>query len=126
MRTGLRSAMSSRGRYRLFATVIALLGVGLSLAGFVAARSPDAARIAGTSHGAVALAIGLWFTALAVLVVRYYGRRSAELAGAYNDLHRATLQRERSEAALRESERFIRATLDAMDAMIAVLDADGV
>jgi PAS domain S-box-containing protein len=84
------------------------------------------AQVAGTSRGVPALAVLLAFTALAIIVVVHYGRHSVQLTLAYHDLHRATLQRERSEAALRESERFVRATLDAMDAMIAVLDADGV
>ena len=118
--------MTDRLRYGLFATILGVTGLALSVLGFLAARSPAVARLVGASDGIASLVTGLSFTAIACGVVLHYGRRSAQLTTAYQDLHRATLQRERSEAALRESERFTRATLDAMDAQIAVLDADGV
>jgi PAS domain S-box-containing protein len=113
-------------RFRVIATALATLGGTLAAIAFYAARDPLVARVAGTSRGVPALVVLLAFTAIAIIVVVHYGRRSAQLGVAYHELHRATLQRERSEAALRESERFVRATLDSMDAMIAVLDADGV
>jgi PAS domain S-box-containing protein len=118
--------VTDRLRYGFFAAILGVTGVALSVLGFLAARSPEAARLAASSDGFASLVTGLSFTAIACAVVLHYGRRSAQLTTAYQDLHRATLQRERSEAALRESERFTRATLDAMDAQIAVLDVDGV
>jgi hypothetical protein len=117
--------VTDRLRYGLFATILGVTGIALSVLGFLAARSPAAAKLVATSEGIASLVTGLSFTAITCAVVLYYGRRSRQLSTAYQDLHRATLQRERSEAALRESERFTRATLDAMDAQIAALDADG-
>jgi PAS domain S-box-containing protein len=121
-----RSEVSRALRFRVMATGLGALGGALAAIAFFAARDPFVARVAGASNGVPALVVLLAFTAIAIIVVVHYGRRTADLTVAYHDLHRATLQRERSEAALRESERFVRATLDAMEAMIAVLDADGV
>jgi PAS domain S-box-containing protein len=118
--------VNARPRYRIVAAAVAALGGALSALAFFAARDPDVARFTGASNGGPALVVLLAFTAAVVIAVVHYGGRSTRLTTAYHDLHRATLQRERSEAALRESERFTRATLDAMDAMLAVLDADGV
>jgi PAS domain S-box-containing protein len=117
---------TERLRHGFFATLLGVTGVVLSVLGFLAVRNPVAARLVASSDGVASLLTGLAFTAIACALVLHYGRRSAQLSAAYRDLHRATLQRERSEAALRESERFTRATLDAIDAQIAVLDADGV
>jgi PAS domain-containing protein len=117
---------TERLRHGFFATILGVTGVVLSVLGFLAVRNPAAARLVASSDGVASLLTGLAFTAIACALVLHYGRRSAQLSAAYRELHRATLQRERSEAALRESERFTRATLDAIDAQIAVLDADGV
>src|SRR5262245_8338268 len=117
---------TERLRHEFFATLLGVTGVVLSVLGFLAVRNPTAARLVASSDGVASLLTGLAFTAVSCALVLHYGRRSTQLSAAYRDLHRATLQRERSEAALRESERFTRATLDAIDAQIAVLDADGV
>lgn len=116
----------SDGRHRPYAIAIGLLGSALSLTAFWIHRVAPGSRLATAMDGPPALVVGIAFTAMAVLAVWHYGRRLAEQAVASHDLHRAVVQHERSEAALRESERFVRATVDAMDAMIAVLDADGV
>src|SRR5512143_1597834 len=114
------------GRHRVYAAAIGLLGTMLSLAAFWIHHVVPGSRLATAMDGPPALVAGLAFTAIAVIAVWHYGRRLADLTTAYQDLHRAVVQHERSEAALRESERFGRATVDAVDAMIAVLDADGV
>jgi PAS domain S-box-containing protein len=116
----------SDGRHRVYAFAIALLGTTLSLIAFWIHRVAPGSRLAAAMDGPPALVAGVAFTAIAVIAVWHYGRRLAELTTAYHELHRSVVQHERSEAALRESERFVRATVDAVDAMIAVLDADGV
>jgi PAS domain S-box-containing protein len=82
------------------------------------------------SHGSwwslASLAGCLLFTALAWTFVRHYGRRSAALTETCARLRHEVDQRERAEADLSESERFVRATIDAMHAMVAVLDGEGV
>jgi PAS domain S-box-containing protein len=105
-------------RPRLVATVLGLSGAAVACAAWTLAEPRGAA---------LALLVGgLACTGFAIVLVGDYARRYTRLATAYHELHRATLRRERSEAALRETERFLRSTLDAVDAMIAVLDADGV
>ena len=117
---------SNHLQHRIVAAVLGVVGGLGSLVGYLLVRHPAAVEATGASPGALVVITGFAFTALAVVAVRHYGRRALQLTTAYHELHRATLQRERSEAALRESERFVRAALDAMDAELAVLDADGV
>jgi PAS domain S-box-containing protein len=105
---------------------VALLGIAVSLAAFVAMRTPATVRGTKVSYRFLALVTGLWSTAVAVAILGRYGNRSAVLQATRQELEAVRRGHERSEAALRESERFVRATLDAMETMVAVLDADGV
>ncbi len=94
---------TERLRHGFFATLLGVTGVVLSVLGFLAVRNPAAARLVASSDGVASLLTGLAFTAIACALVLHYGRRSEQLSAAYRELHRATLQRERSEAAASRS-----------------------